>query len=90
ISINETLGAKSYGCNEENENSYLYNLSSKLFKEGKGSYKYRDNWNMLDQIIISQPLVDNKGLDFVCNSFEIIQQYSYDETLIGFKKAIFS
>ncbi|MCW8896629.1 MAG: glycosyltransferase family 4 protein [Flavobacteriales bacterium] len=24
------------------------------------------------------------------NSFEIIQQYSYDETLIGFKKAIFS
>ncbi len=73
LSISETLGAKSFVCNEENEDSYLYNLSSKLFKQGEGSYKYRDHWNMLDQIIISKSLVDNKDLDFVCNSFEIIK-----------------
>ena len=73
ISISESLGAKNFSCNEDNEESHLYNLSSKLFKEGKGSYKYRDHWNMLDQIIVSKTLVDNRGLDFICNSYEIIQ-----------------
>jgi exonuclease III len=72
ISLTETLGASSFVCNEENIDSFLFNLSSKLFMEGKGSYKYRDHWNMLDQIIVSTSLVDKKGLDFDCDSFEII------------------
>lgn len=72
FSISETLGAKNIACDKKNEESFLYNLSFKLFREGKGSYKYRDHWNMLDQIIVSISLLDNIGIDFECDSFEII------------------
>lgn len=34
-------------------NPYLINMAMPLSKRGEGSYKYRNNWNMLDQIIIS-------------------------------------
>ena len=32
-----------------------------LHLEKKGSYNYRDNWNMLDNIIVSGGLLDEKG-----------------------------
>jgi hypothetical protein len=42
---------------EESKN-HLYNMSIPLDKKGKGTYNYRGNWNMLDQIIVSKPLVE--------------------------------
>ncbi len=42
-------------------------------KREMGTYKYRDHWNMLDQIIISKSFVDNKNFDYQCGSFEIIK-----------------
>lgn len=35
----------------------MYNASYKLYKEGIGSLCYRDNWNLFDQIIITQGLL---------------------------------
>jgi len=72
ISINRILVAEKIECDRTN-NSKLYNTTIKLFKEGKGTYKYKNHWNMLDQIIISKSFLDKKGVDYVCNSYEIIK-----------------
>jgi len=37
------------------------NLSYPEFTAGKGSYNYRGNWNMLDQIIVSKPFLNCMG-----------------------------
>ena len=47
----------------------LYNPMIQLKKAGIGSYKYRDWWNMLDQFMLSAPLVnEQKGLVYALNS----------------------
>ncbi|HFA49227.1 MAG TPA: hypothetical protein ENJ95_09445 [Bacteroidetes bacterium] len=38
---------------KSNANGELFNCFSEYDKEGKGSYNYRGNWNMLDQIMLS-------------------------------------
>ncbi len=74
ISVNKILKASKFDCkNKETQNSYLLNLAYELFQKGEGSYKYRDHWNMLDQIIISNSLLDNNGIDYECDSFQIIK-----------------
>ncbi|WP_051203384.1 hypothetical protein [Hugenholtzia roseola] len=42
----------------------LYNPFHNLAKAGKGTYNYRGEWNMLDQMLISKSLLDKKGLKF--------------------------
>ncbi len=49
------------------------NLSYPLFAEGDGSLTYRWDWNMLDQIIVSQNLLTNGKIKYVKNSFHIIR-----------------
>lgn len=43
----------------------LYNSSYPLFVQGMGTLKYRGNWNLFDQIILSQGLTDSVGLNHV-------------------------
>ena len=60
-SILETLGASQ----KLDANSALVNLMAPVAKEGKGTYNFRGNWNMLDNMIISSALaVGGKG--YVC------------------------
>lgn len=40
----------------------LYNLMAPLERAGEGSYKFRGDWNMLDQMIISASLKEGPGL----------------------------
>ncbi len=49
----------------------LVNIAYPQYANGSGSYKYRDDWNMLDQIIISNSLLYNKNFYYICNSFEV-------------------
>ena len=73
-SILKELNAVPFYCDSTNYiESYmeLYNLAYPSFAEGLGTYKYRDNWNMLDQVIISGSLIDSKNMHYVCNSFEV-------------------
>lgn len=56
-SLVEILGAKS----PDDENAGLVNLMFPTHTNKKGSYFYRGNWNMLDNIIVSDGLLDNKG-----------------------------
>jgi len=46
----------------------LYNPMYQLEKENLGSYKFRDDWNMLDQIILSQSLLNKNSLHYQDNS----------------------
>jgi len=74
--VNEYLGAEYFDCTKENgslNRTKLFNLSAKQEKENKGSYLFRGNWNMLDQIIISGNLLDKDGLMYICESFEIFK-----------------
>ena len=42
----------------------LFNTSYYMLKKGEGTYNYKGNWNVLDQIIVSSSLIteDKKGL----------------------------
>ncbi len=55
-SVVETLGAKT-SFDKIQDNS-LYNCMAKLDQNDEGSYRYRGNWNMLDNIIVSTPLAN--------------------------------
>lgn len=72
ISVYEILNAQELECNNPGMN-YFYNTSLESFKEGRGTYLFRGEWNMLDQIIISRSLVDKSDFNYVCGSFEIIK-----------------
>ncbi|MFH1527548.1 MAG: endonuclease/exonuclease/phosphatase family protein [Bacteroidota bacterium] len=56
----------------DGENKLIRNLSKDLAATGKGSYKFADKWNMLDQILISKNFEDGIGIEYVNDSFEII------------------
>ena len=76
-SILETLRANPIKCDSLNADfeieseGELYNVSYESFENGVGSYKYRDTWNMLDQIIVSGSLITSEVFNYICNSFEV-------------------
>lgn len=55
-SITQYLGAGNWQSNVD-----LINLMSEMEKEGKGTYKYQNQWNMIDQFIVSKNLTDDHG-----------------------------
>lgn len=60
-SISEILGAKTTA--NKLLATDLFNTSAALDKVGKGTYNYQGDWNMLDQMIVSGSLLnDKKGL----------------------------
>jgi len=69
-SLSEVLLAKS----PEDQNAALVNLMYPVHNSKKGSYNYQGNWNMLDNIIVSAGLLDNKG--FQC---KVKQGYVFHE-----------
>lgn len=80
-SVLETLKAHPIKCDslptdfEMKSESELYNLSYQSFEDGEGSFKYRDTWNMLDQIIVSESLITGDDINYICNSFEVFKPY---------------
>lgn len=68
-SLENILKAKQFDCTKtvSGSDSVLFNLAYTKCVEGEGSYLYKGDWNMLDQIIISKGLSDN----YQCGSFEI-------------------
>jgi len=74
LSISEILKAQKFICDSTvTNNNLFYNITYADFQKGKGTYKFRDHWNMLDQIIISKSLLDGNGMDYKCDSFEILK-----------------
>lgn len=58
-SIANTIGAKKASMQVGSKD--LINCSAKLDEEGKGTYNFRGNWNMLDQIIVSGAFMNAKS-----------------------------
>jgi predicted extracellular nuclease len=58
-SITEVLNVSK--LNESPQPQRLYNCFSDIDAQQLGSYNYRGNWNMLDQIIVSSSLADAEG-----------------------------
>jgi len=82
ISITETLKAQPFVCDfldyeklPEDSGTDLLNTSYKAWADGLGSYKYKDDFNMLDQIIISKDLLFGSRIKYICNSFEVYKPY---------------
>lgn len=79
ISVLETLVAHPVKCDSLNldyeikSGGELFNLSYEAYEKGEGSYKYRDTWNMLDQIIISESIIIGDDFNYICNSFQVFK-----------------
>jgi endonuclease/exonuclease/phosphatase family metal-dependent hydrolase len=78
-SVLETLMAHPIKCDSINLEfefrtaSELFNLSYETFQSGVGSFKYRDTWNMLDQIITSGSVITGNDFNYICHSFEVFK-----------------
>jgi len=73
LSIARYLWAQEYTSSIEAEPMRLYNLSYSDFISGNGTYLYRGNWNMLDQIIVSTSIIGDGNIQYLNNSFELIK-----------------
>jgi predicted extracellular nuclease len=79
VSVLETLRAYTIKCDslkaeyEFESGGELFNLAYESYENGNGSYKYRDTWNMLDQIIVSESLITGNDINYVCNSYEVFK-----------------
>jgi hypothetical protein len=43
----------------------IFNPFEILHRKGYGTLKYRGNWNMLDQLLMTEPLVTDTSLSFI-------------------------
>ncbi len=57
-SVYKVLNAK--GKEKDVKKGDLFNPMYAMFRDGIGSLAYRDAWNLFDQIIVSEPLLDAK------------------------------
>lgn len=56
-SVKKILGAKAK--KKRVRRKQLYNPMANMFKQGMGTLAYRDNWNLFDQIILSDAFLDD-------------------------------
>ncbi len=83
-------GLSAYSSFDDPQSNRLYNTSHFLQKNiKKGSYKYKGNWNMLDQFIISGALLDTSAniysSQFDVHLFEKNYLLEKDDTFLGDK-----
>lgn len=72
ISIQKILLAQEVNTTYTDE--CLVNTLSDKQKAGEGTYNYKGNWQILDQIIVSESLLDNTSIDANINSARIVKQ----------------
>ncbi len=58
----------------QTEKGGLYNPTYKFFQEGIGSLAYDDNWNLFDQIIVSEPLLGKDYSSYKFLRFKIFNE----------------
>jgi len=79
LSLLENLMANPIKCDsvradlEIKSGRELFNLSYDAFENGGGSFKYKDTWNMLDQIIVSGSIIVGNDFNYICDSFEVFK-----------------
>ena len=74
-SITDVLGAKPNTAKTTFADKDLINLTYGIKQNGEGTYNFRGKWNMLDQIIVSEGLLQaKKGLKTSINNVIIYRQ----------------
>lgn len=68
-SLAEVLNAQA-----PNSKAELYNLMIPLDEQHKGSYNYRGNWNMLDNLVVSASVLRGKGFVVTDQLGQVFQQ----------------
>jgi len=75
-SLTESFKAESYSCDQETKvaEGKLLNVAYPAHSKGDGSYFFRKSWSMIDQILLSQGMIDNQSFSYVCNSFSVFRR----------------
>ncbi|MDR3609713.1 MAG: hypothetical protein P4L27_04070 [Ignavibacteriaceae bacterium] len=81
-SIIRDLKAEEYICDSADYSYSLHNLSWEKKRNGEGTLKYNNQWNLLDQIIVSSADVQSRhtSFNYLCGSFTIFKQAYMIET----------
>lgn len=81
-SITNTLGANPYFCKKDKvEPSKLYNLAWEKDSKDEGSYCFKDEWNMIDQMIVSTNLIEGSKIFYECGSYNtFVTEYNVYQT----------
>ena len=69
---------------EEVQKGDIYNPYEELFRRGGHSLVYRDNLNLFDQILISEPLLDKGQKDF--SSYKMFKAMVFNKGFLSDKK----
>lgn len=74
-SIKRDLNAEEFICDSANFSYSLHNLAWEKKRSGEGTLKYRDEWDLLDQIIVSSADVQSthQSFHYICGSFTIFK-----------------
>jgi len=70
-SISQGLNAK--GKISDTKPLDLYNPMIQMYKDGIGSYAYRDAWDLIDQIIVSYGLLNPRPNSYKYNSAQVFR-----------------
>ena len=73
VSLTGFLKAGKFDCEDDPGENNLFNLSFDAYNSGLGTYMYKGNWNMLDQIIASSEMIDPAGFTYVCGSYQVLK-----------------
>jgi predicted extracellular nuclease len=81
-SIKGDLKAEEFICDSTNVSYSLHNLAWEKKRNGEGTLKYHDQWDMLDQIIVSTADVQpaHQSFSYLCGSFTIFKPEYMIET----------
>jgi len=81
-SIKRDLDAEEFICDSANFSYSLHNLAWEKKRSGEGTLKYRDEWDLLDQIIVSSADIqpEHQSFYYLCGSFTIFKPVYMIET----------
>lgn len=79
------LGLKAKGKKEKLKEGEMFNTSYANFKNGIGTLAYRDIWNLFDQIIITQALLNDQYKTFTFQKYKIFNKGFVREDSGNFK-----
>jgi predicted extracellular nuclease len=81
-SIKLALNAEEFICDSANFSYSLHNLAWEKKRNGEGTLKFQDQWNLLDQIIVSSADIQSthKSFHYLCGSFTIFKPEYMVET----------
>jgi predicted extracellular nuclease len=85
-SIKRDLKAEEFICDSADYSYSLHNLAWEKKRNGEGTLKYHEQWDLLDQIIVSSSDIQpaHQSFHYICGSFTIFKPVYMVETAENF------